>query len=96
MTAEPFRVNRLHPLEGPPPQPMRLIRIEGEPVSNWLRAALIRATRTAAQTAIGVIGAAAVLADINWTVVASASALAALLSVLTALAGLPEAEEVTL
>lgn len=56
----------------------------------WVRAAGVRAAKTAAQTAIGVIGASAVLADVTWPVVASASALAALVSLLTSVAGLPE------
>lgn len=59
-------------------------------ITTWARAAGIRATKTAAQTAIGVIGAGVVLADVTWPVVASASALAALVSLLTSVAGLPE------
>ena len=55
---------------------------------SWWRAAGIRALRTVAQTAVASLGTAAVLSDVNWLAVASASALAGLLS----LAGLPEAE----
>lgn len=59
---------------------------------SWWRAAGIRALRTVAQTAMASLGTAAVLSDVNWLAVASASALAGLLSLLTSLAGLPEAE----
>ena len=57
---------------------------------EWLKAALVRSVRTIAQTAIASIGTAAVLSEVNWVAVASASLLAGLLSVLMALAGLPE------
>lgn len=57
---------------------------------EWLRAAGIRALRTFAQTAIATIGTAAAIHEVNWIFVLSASALAALLSMLTSLAGLPE------
>ena len=56
----------------------------------WWRAALIRAVKTLAQTALATIGTAAVLSQVNWVAVLSASLLAALLSLLTSLAGLPE------
>lgn len=59
---------------------------------DWLRCAGVRALRTFAQTAIAVIGTTAVLEDVNWLAVISASALAALLSLLTSLAGLPEVD----
>lgn len=59
---------------------------------KWLRAAGVRAIKTVAQTAVATIGAAAVLSQVNWAVVASASVLAGVLSLLTSVAGLPEVE----
>jgi hypothetical protein len=56
----------------------------------WWYAAGMRALRTLAQTAIAAIGTSALISEINWIVVGSASALAAILSLLTSLAGLPE------
>lgn len=56
----------------------------------WIRAAGVRALKTAAQTAVASIGSAAVFTAIDWRVVASASLLAGVLSLLTSVAGLPE------
>lgn len=61
---------------------------------EFWKAAVIRAIRTVAQTAIATIGTAAVLEDVNWLVVGSASILAGVLSILTSIAsGLPEVTE---
>lgn len=60
---------------------------------EWAKAAGIRALKTFAQTAVATIGTTAVLSEVDWVVVASASALAAILSILTSVAGLPEVKE---
>ena len=60
---------------------------------KWFKAAGIRAIKTIAQTAVATIGTAAVLGEVNWVAVASASVLAGILSLLTSVAGLPELEE---
>lgn len=60
---------------------------------GWLKAAGIRALKTLAQTAVATIGTCAVLSEVDWVMVASASALAAVLSLLTSIAGLPEVQE---
>lgn len=59
----------------------------------WLKAAGIRALKTLAQTMIATIGTTAVMENVDWKVVISASLLAALLSLLTSVAGLPEVED---
>lgn len=60
---------------------------------QWLKCAGIRAIKTIAQTSIAMIGTSVVMHDVNWVAVASASALAGILSILTSLAGLPEVKE---
>ena len=60
---------------------------------KWFRAAGIRVIKTIAQTAIGVIGASAVISEVNWLTVLSAALLAGLISLLTSVAGLPEVKE---
>ena len=57
---------------------------------NWAKAAGIRALKTCAQTFVATIGTAAVLQDVNWVMVASASVLAGVISLATSVAGLPE------
>lgn len=60
---------------------------------EWWYYALQRSVRTIAQTAIASIGTAAVISEVNWPFVLSASVLAGILSLLTSLAGLPEVEQ---
>lgn len=57
---------------------------------NWIKAAGIRAIKTVAQTAAATIGTSAVMGDVNWIMVGSASLLAGILSLLTSVSGLPE------
>ena len=59
---------------------------------EWIKRAGIRAIKTVAQTGVATIGTAAVMGDVNWMMVLSASALAGVLSLLTSVAGLPEVE----
>ena len=56
----------------------------------WVKAALVRAVKTIAQTAVALIGVGTVMSDIDWLMVGSASLLAGILSILTSVAGLPE------
>lgn len=62
-------------------------------MSTWLKAALVRAIKTIAQTAVGMIAVGAALTDVNWLYVGSVSLTAGILSILTSLAGLPEVEQ---
>ena len=59
-------------------------------MKEWFKCAGIRAIKTVAQTAVATIGTAVALGDVNWVMVASAAALAGVLSLLTSVAGLPE------
>lgn len=59
-------------------------------IIKWCKAAGIRAVKTMAQTAIAMIGTAAVMNSVDWNLVISASVLSGTLSLLTSIAGLPE------
>ena len=61
-------------------------------IGKWAAAAAVRAVKTAAQSALGIIGASVALGEVDWALVASAAALAAIVSVLTSVAGIPEIE----
>lgn len=60
---------------------------------EWLKCAGIRAVKTMAQTAVALIGTGALISEVNWVQVLSASAVAGILSVLTSIAGLPEVDK---
>lgn len=60
---------------------------------TWIKAAGVRALKTIAQTAVATIGTTAVMHEVEWAIVLSASLLAGVLSILTSLAGLPEVEQ---
>ena len=59
-------------------------------MKQWIKAAGIRAVKTVAQTAVATIGTSAVMGEVNWLMVGSASLLSGILSLLTSIAGLPE------
>ena len=59
---------------------------------QWFKAAGVRALKTVCQTAVALIGTTLVISDVDWVMVASASVLAGILSLLTSVAGLPEVE----
>lgn len=59
---------------------------------QWTKAAAVRAIKTVAQTAVGVIGASTVVSSVDWKVVVSSAVLAGVVSILTSVAGLPEVE----
>lgn len=61
-----------------------------EKIAEWAVAALVRAVKTAAQSAIGTIGASVAMGEVDWLLVGSAALLAAIVSALTSLAGIPE------
>lgn len=62
-------------------------------IKKWFSAAGVRAVKTIAQTAVGVIGSSAIISEVDWRVVVSASILAGVVSLLTSVAGLPEIKE---
>jgi hypothetical protein len=64
-----------------------------EKVIRWIKAAGIRAIKTVAQTAVATIGTSALMGEVQWLIVGSASLLAGILSLLTSVAGLPEMKE---
>ena len=74
--------------------PLLFLPSRGDDMTKlWFKCAGIRAIKTVAQTAIATIGTSAVLSDVNWLVVLSASVLAGILSLLTSLAGIPEVKD---
>lgn len=64
-----------------------------EKVLNWIAAAAVRAVKTAAQAALGVMSAASLMGDVSWVMVGSAALFSAIYSLITSVAGIPEIEE---
>lgn len=64
-----------------------------ERLLKWLKAAAVRAAKTVAETAIATIGTSAVISQVDWRIVASASLLSGILSLLISVKGLPEVKE---
>ena len=64
-----------------------------EKFKRWIKCAGVRAVKTVAQTAVATIGTSVLIGDVNWIMVASASCLSGILSILTSIAGLPELKE---
>lgn len=62
-------------------------------IERWVKAAAVRALKTMAQTVVATVGTSTIISTVDWKVVASASVVAGLLSLLTSVAGLPEVEE---
>jgi hypothetical protein len=62
-------------------------------MKKWIKCALIRAIKTVAQTAVALVSVGTIMSDIDWITVGSASLLSGILSILTSLAGIPEAKE---
>lgn len=67
--------------------------MDKQKIKKWFRAAGVRAIKTVAQTAVATIGTSAVMGDVNWIMVGSASLLSGILSLLTSIAGVPELKE---
>lgn len=63
-------------------------------IKLWAKAAAIRAVKTTAQAAVAMIGTSVIVSEVDWKMVVSASILAGMLSVLTSVAGIPEAPDV--
>ena len=59
---------------------------------KWIKASAVRAVKTMAQTAVAIIGTCTVMGDVNWAMVASASAVSGIIRILTSVAGIPEVE----
>ena len=61
-------------------------------IKRWLLASTVRAVKTGAQAAVGIIGAAAVMGEVDWALVVSGAALSVVVSYLTSIAGIPEVD----